>query len=75
MDVTLLVRSKSFLTYLIMMELFPAFWSPTITILNFWMAVRLLAKLIWSSFFIPKYIYYQTGQTCHIPLLRMASLY
>lgn len=45
---TFLVGSNSFRMYLAMMELFPAFWSPTSTILNFWMELRLLEKLILS---------------------------
>ena len=45
---TFLVGSNSFRMYLAMMELLPTFWSPTSTILNFWIEFRLLEKLILS---------------------------
>lgn len=48
---TFLVGSNSFRMYLAMMELFPTFWSPTSTILNFCMELRLLEKLILSLIF------------------------
>lgn len=46
--ITFLVGSNSFLMYLEIIELFPTFWSPTSTTLNFWIVFRLLEKLIWS---------------------------
>jgi hypothetical protein len=51
---TFLVGSNSLRMYLAMMELLPTFWSPTSTILNFWMELRLLEKLILSLIFIIK---------------------
>lgn len=45
---TFLVGSNSFRMYRAMIELFPTFWSPTSTILYFWIEVRLLEKLMLS---------------------------
>ena len=49
---TFLVGSNSFLMYRAMIELFPTFWSPTRTILNFWIELRLLEKLILSLIYL-----------------------
>jgi len=38
--------------YRAMIELFPTFWSPTRTILNFWIELRLLEKLILSLIYL-----------------------
>jgi hypothetical protein len=53
---TFLVGSNSLRIYLAMIELFPTFWSPTRTILNFWMELRLLEKLILSLIIIKQII-------------------
>ena len=45
---TFFVGSNSFRMYLAIMELLPTFWSPTRTILNFCIELRLLEKLILS---------------------------
>jgi hypothetical protein len=45
---TFFVGSNSFRIYLAMIELLPTFWSPTKTILNFCIELRLLEKLILS---------------------------
>ena len=45
---TFLVGSNSLRMYRAMMELLPTFWSPTRTILNFWIELRLEEKLMLS---------------------------
>jgi len=65
---TFLVGSNSLRIYLAMIELLPTFWSPTNTILNFWIELRLLEKLMLSLIFV-------YNQTINNQILRSIQKY